>query len=73
MACNHTKQHPGWSARTITAPDIRVGGRHTVETTTPTGHHYRSTAPPLIPGLLHEPDSEAIGVLTRRLRAMLAA
>jgi hypothetical protein len=42
-ACNHTKETPGWTARTVTAP----GQRHTVETRTPTGHTYRSTAPPL--------------------------
>jgi hypothetical protein len=40
-ACNYTKQAPGWNARTIPGP------RHTVRTTTPTGHHYDSTAPPL--------------------------
>ena len=39
--CNHTKQAPGWRARP------RPGPRHTVEVTTPTGHTYDSTAPPL--------------------------
>jgi hypothetical protein len=39
-ACNHAKQAPGWQARP------RPGPRHTVETTTPTGHRYTSTAPP---------------------------
>lgn len=38
--CNHAKQAMGWRARP------RPGPRHTVETTTPTGHTYRSTAPP---------------------------
>ncbi len=42
--CNHTKQAPGWRARP--APGSRPG-RHRVETTTPTGHTYRSGAPPL--------------------------
>ena len=42
-ACNHTKETPGWTARTITAP----GQRHRVELQTPTGHTNRSTAPPL--------------------------
>ena len=37
--CNHTKQAPGWSARP------RPGPRHTIETTTPTGHRYTSTTP----------------------------
>ncbi|MGX5715946.1 HNH endonuclease [Arthrobacter sp. MAHUQ-56] len=40
-ACNHTKETPGWTAKPVPGP------RHTVETTTPTGHTYRSTAPPL--------------------------
>ncbi|MBT2549405.1 HNH endonuclease [Arthrobacter sp. ISL-65] len=40
-ACNHTKELPGWKAQP------RPGPRHTVEITTPTGHSYHSTAPPL--------------------------
>jgi hypothetical protein len=40
-ACNHTKELPGWK----TQP--RPGHRHTIEITTPTGHTYHSTAPPL--------------------------
>ena len=40
-ACNHTKELPGWSSRP------RPGPRHTLEITTPTGHTYQSTAPPL--------------------------
>jgi hypothetical protein len=46
-ACNHTKETPGWTARTLT----RRGQRHAVETRTPTGHTYRSSTPPL-PGTL---------------------
>ncbi|MGI9155820.1 MAG: DUF222 domain-containing protein [Marmoricola sp.] len=42
-ACNHAKQAPGWWARP------RPGPVHTVETVTPTGHHYLST-PPELPG-----------------------
>lgn len=41
-ACNHAKQAPGWKARP------RPGPRHIVDTTTPTGHRYRSTSPPLV-------------------------
>ena len=37
--CNYTKLAPGWTARP------RPGPRHTVETVTPTGHRYLSTAP----------------------------
>ncbi|MGH3425824.1 MAG: HNH endonuclease, partial [Nocardioidaceae bacterium] len=39
--CNYAKQAPGWKARP------RPGPRHLIELTTPTGHRYRSTAPPL--------------------------
>ncbi|MBD8043909.1 HNH endonuclease, partial [Arthrobacter sp. Sa2BUA2] len=42
-ACNHAKEAPGWTAETICIP----GQRHAVRTVTPTGHAYRSTAPPL--------------------------
>jgi hypothetical protein len=42
-ACNHAKQARGWVARA--GPD---GDGHTVETTTPTGHRYRSRAPTLV-------------------------
>ncbi len=48
--CNHTKQAPGWRARP------RPGPRHPVEVTTPTGHTYDSTAPPL-PGAVAAPPS----------------
>jgi len=40
-ACNHTKETPGWSAQP------RSGSRHILHLTTPTGHVYRSAAPPL--------------------------
>jgi hypothetical protein len=40
--CNHAKQAPGWTTRPLDRP----GGTHTVEITTPTGHTYRSQAPP---------------------------
>ncbi|MFP3460494.1 HNH endonuclease [Arthrobacter globiformis] len=40
-ACNHTKELPGWKAQP------RPGPRHSIEITTPTGHTYRSMAPPL--------------------------
>ncbi|WP_160665552.1 HNH endonuclease [Pseudarthrobacter sp. ATCC 49987] len=47
-ACNHTKEIPGWSSRP------RPGPRHTLQITTPTGHTYQSTAPPL-PGTGADP------------------
>ena len=39
--CNYTKETPGWTTRRIDNDD----GSHEVETTTPTGHTYRSRAP----------------------------
>ncbi|MET4542151.1 hypothetical protein ABIE37_003956 [Arthrobacter bambusae] len=54
-ACNHTKENPGWAARRL--PD----DVHTLEISTPTGHSYRSSAPPL-PGhgrSVKVPDFEA--------------
>jgi hypothetical protein len=55
-ACNHTKETPGWTV------EPRPGPRHTISVTTPTGHSYQSTAPPL-PGIQHS--------LTRRQRRVL--
>lgn len=51
--CNHTKNHPDWHTRTLTEhrDQSPIGYPHTTETTTPTGHTYRSSAPPLIPGV----------------------
>ncbi|QWF20582.1 HNH endonuclease [Nocardioides sp. LMS-CY] len=43
--CNHTKQAPGWRATPITGPPASTDTQHTVETTLPTGHVIRSTAP----------------------------
>ncbi|MCT9868922.1 HNH endonuclease [Paenarthrobacter aurescens] len=40
-ACNHTKENPGWSTKTV------PGDNHAMEITTPTGHNYRSKAPAL--------------------------
>ncbi|WP_091327414.1 DUF222 domain-containing protein [Arthrobacter sp. cf158] len=40
-ACNHTKEHPGWAAKSM------PGGVHTIRVSTPTGHSYESKAPPL--------------------------
>uniref|UniRef100_UPI0037358FA9 HNH endonuclease n=1 Tax=Arthrobacter pityocampae TaxID=547334 RepID=UPI0037358FA9 len=42
-ACNHTKELNGWRARPHTDPRQR----HAQTVTTPTGHTYSSTAPPL--------------------------
>ncbi len=53
--CNHAKEADGWSAKPLDGP------RRSVKTTTPTGHTYTSTAPPL-PGTteaIHEPGGTA--------------
>jgi hypothetical protein len=42
--CNEAKQAPGWNSEAAKDPDQP----HTVTTTTPTGHTYHSTAPPLL-------------------------
>ncbi|MCC3291555.1 DUF222 domain-containing protein [Arthrobacter sp. zg-Y1110] len=51
-ACNQAKEAPDWKAQTLHPPTGSTTP-HTVETTTPTGHTYRSTAPPL-PGIRAE-------------------
>jgi hypothetical protein len=40
--CNYSKESPGWEVSTC-----EVDGVHEAEFVTPTGAHYRSTAPPL--------------------------
>ncbi|WP_460461601.1 HNH endonuclease, partial [Arthrobacter alkaliphilus] len=76
-ACNHTKELPGWTTQSGTGP------RHVLEIRTPTGHHYRSTAPPL-PGSnqagaelsgTHPPDTAAphSGRRRRKLRQQAKA
>jgi hypothetical protein len=44
-ACNYAKQAPDWSARSSPDPNDEHPGGHQVETTTPTGHRYRSRPP----------------------------
>lgn len=48
-ACNLVKEAPGWRARVDRSPPVAPGDvpAHTVLTTTPTGHTYRSIAPAL--------------------------
>ena len=71
VRCNHTKQLAGWSARSSggsSDPGTDRAGPHTVLTRTPTGHSYRSTAPPVLPGA----EGPAFDQLDR-LRRLLAA
>ncbi len=62
-ACNHVKEAPGWRAR----PRARPGERHLIEITTPTGHTYRSHAPPLPGTRLPAPRRSPIEVHFCRL------
>ncbi|OBF81300.1 HNH endonuclease [Mycobacterium sp. 852002-51163_SCH5372311] len=64
--CNYAKEAPGWQVTTNTENHT-----HTAEFATPTGAHYRSTAPPL-PGHLKIDISEvetAIGIAMIDLHA----
>jgi len=61
-SCNHAKQAAGWHSR------IRPGRRHEMETTTPTGHTYRSRAPatwPAAPPLATTGSTSLFGALLR--------
>lgn len=72
--CNYVKELPGWHTDTLPAadpldhdPNPRSGSRsgsrsrpHTVRTTTPTGHTYHSTAPPLLEPDPHGPLEAAL-------------
>ncbi|MDO5503026.1 MAG: hypothetical protein Q4G67_07620, partial [Actinomycetia bacterium] len=44
--CNLAREAPGWDLEVSSG----AGQSHAVRTTTPTGHSYDSTAPPLLPG-----------------------
>ncbi|QCO97561.1 DUF222 domain-containing protein [Arthrobacter sp. 24S4-2] len=46
-ACNHTKEMPGWKAHPSAGPNAAGATSHAIQLTTPTGHSYQSTAPPL--------------------------
>ncbi|MGH3361731.1 MAG: HNH endonuclease [Nocardioides sp.] len=56
-AHNLVKEAPGWTARVIDPNP----GRHTVEVTTPTGHTYRSNAPPALPPPVSRPTRHPSG------------
>ncbi len=59
QGCNHAKQAPGWHAQPV--PDTHGG--HQIQTTTPTGHHYRSRAPALTRPTLR-PTAPGVWTLT---------
>ena len=58
QGCNLGKQALGWRAR------ARPGPRHTVQTQTPSGHRYDSTAPPIL-GSRALTDLDWLGHLVR--------
>jgi hypothetical protein len=58
--CNYVKEAPGWR---VTSADEK--GLHTAEFVTPTGAHYRSTAPPL-------PGAPLIAVSEVEVRIVIA-
>lgn len=78
--CNYTKELPGWNVRRstamVTSPDSPPE-RHQIETRTPTGHIYRSTAPPVLVQLgRHGPSpgqdieqSQLVAALEKLIRA----
>jgi hypothetical protein len=59
-ACNHTKETPGWQAHPSTGPSAPGGTRHAIQLTTPTGHSYQSTAPPLPGTQRGSPATESV-------------
>ena len=61
VRCNLVKELLGWQARVVTP--------HTVEITTPTGHRYSGSAPPLV----HEDPNIRDSPLERALELALAA
>ncbi|MFC9764107.1 HNH endonuclease [Rhodococcus jostii] len=61
-ACNYAKEAPGWDAHPIHRP----GRTHLIDLRTPTGHHYRSAAPPL-PAAARESEVETLLITHRRV------
>ena len=67
----YLNQAAGWRARAEGGGEDTAGWTpHTVVTFTPTGHEYRSTAPPVLPGTA--PD-ETTSPLERAYTRLLAA
>jgi hypothetical protein len=60
--CNYVKDVAGWRVE----PSIDETYRHTAEFTTPTGAHYRSTAPPRAPTITISDLEARIGVALAR-------
>jgi 5-methylcytosine-specific restriction endonuclease McrA len=75
-ACNYAKEAPGWHCTTLRrgpSPDEPHAPPHTVRTTTPTGHAYDSTAPPVLPTRAATGPPAAASALEHHLEQLLAA
>jgi hypothetical protein len=59
VTCNLAKEHPGWRHAVVEPPPPQATADghdpHTVRITTPTGHAYTSTAPPVLLGVVELP------------------
>lgn len=59
VTCNLAKEHPGWRHAVVEPPPPQATADghdpHTVRITTPTGHAYTSTAPPVLLGVAELP------------------
>ena len=75
-ACNYAKEAPGWHCTALRrgpSPAEPHAPPHTVRTTTPTGHTYDSTAPPVLPTRAATGPPAAASALERHLEQLLAA
>lgn len=75
-ACNYAKEAPGWYCTAVRhgpSPAEPHAPPHTVRTTTPTGHAYDSTAPPVLPTRAARGPTAAASALERHLEQLLAA
>jgi hypothetical protein len=81
-ACNYAKEASGWHYEVISAGPRGTDPRapaHTVRTTTPTGHTYLSTAPPLLASRIrgrpawHQDTGSSASALESHLAQLIAA
>ena len=81
-ACNYAKEAPGWQSAVVSAGPSGADPRapaHTVRTTTPTGHTYLSTAPPVLASRIrgrpaeHPETGSGASVLESHLAELIAA
>lgn len=75
-ACNYAKEAPGWYCTTVRhgpSPAEPHAPPHRVRTTTPTGHAYDSTAPPVLPTRAATGPPATASALERHLEQLLAA